>query len=116
MSDFRLYRRAGVAPPALTGDTDQDLAALRRFCAELAQEVRQIHNIIQSFSVTVAAGAGSKAVTLPAPQPDALYRVSVATSWITAHSISAITTTGFTDTFSIAAPGGGGTLYVLLIG
>lgn len=116
MSNFHLFKRTNVLPPAITGDTERDMRALRQFCGELAQEVRQIHNTIQSFTVAVTGGAASVAVTLPAPHPDPLYSVSVVSDWKTTHAVSAKTTTGFTDSFGTAAPGGGGSLYVILVG
>jgi len=82
---------------------------------KLAQETRLVHNSIESFTVAVAGGAGSSAVTLPVPYPSSGYSPTMVASWATTHSITAISATGFTDTFGTAAPGGGGTLYVVTV-
>lgn len=83
--------------------------------AQLAQQVRLIQNSVRSQRVAVAALAGSQAVLFTKAFPNTNYSMAVVSSWATAHSITAIAATGFTDTFAVAAPVGGGTLYVLAI-
>lgn len=83
--------------------------------SNLVQQVRVLQQSFRSSRETVAGAAGSKSVTFAAPYPDANYSVSAVPSWSTTVYVTAISATGFTVTFGTAAPGGGGTLYVLAV-
>src|SRR3990172_12292542 len=65
-------------------------------------------------SITISGGATSIAVTGGFPTPP--YTIAFDATWNTTHLASAKLTTGFTDTFGTAAPGGGGTLRYFIVG
>ena len=65
-------------------------------------------------SIAISGGATSIAVTGGFPTPP--YTVAYDADWNTTHLASAKLTTGFTDTFGTAAPGGGGTLRYFIVG
>ena len=110
-------KRALVTPPITPGEDFE--ATFRRFYGQLALEVLNVHNSIQSFSVAVGAAAGFVTATLPAPFPDANYTpIGVPVGWNTTVYIAVagdITSSTVKFTFGTAAPGGGGTLKVLVI-
>lgn len=85
---------------------------LFQYYTRLIMQVGSIQSAFRAQQIAVAGGAGAQAVVLPTPYPVAApYVPLVVASWLTTHSITAISNTGFTDTFGLAAPGGGGTLY-----
>src|SRR5262245_27042817 len=82
--------------------------------ARVAMQGNFLQNSFQAYQLAVAGGAGSKAVTLDSPFPDTAYTPLAIPDWSTTVYVSAISTTGFTISFGTAAPGGGGTLRILV--
>ena len=64
---------------------------------------------ISGASAAVSAGATSLAVVTAAALPSA-YQVTVEASWLTGFSVTGKTALGFTITFTVPAPPGGGTV------
>lgn len=111
-------KRAPVSPAIGIQPTDPQQIAMVFWLRFLAQELNAVHNAIEAFSVAVAGGSGTATVTLPVPYPDNLYTALATPSWATICYIAAAgdrTASTVKFTFSVAAPGGGGTLYVVTI-
>lgn len=110
-------KRALVTPPITPGEDFE--ATFRRFYGQLALEVLNVHNSIQELSVAVPGLAASVTVSLQAPFPDANYcPIAIPVGWNTTVFINApgdITSSTVKFTFGTAAPGGGGTLKVLVV-
>ena len=111
---YQAIRRALVVP--MFGVTsDEQLANVQKSYSQLAQEVVNCHNRVIVDQIAVPGGAGSIAITLPAPFPDTSYSPLCILDWAAYPRVSAISTTAFTITFSAAAPGGGGILRLIVI-
>jgi hypothetical protein len=73
------------------------------------------HNRIYVDQIAVPGGTGTIAITLPAPFPDIFYSPLCILDWAAYGRVSAISATGFTITFSAAAPGPGGIIRLIVI-
>lgn len=104
-------KRAIIQPLFGSGaSVEEQLARLQRYYSQLAQEVVNVHNDLQTGTI-VDAGGGNVAFTFtwqtPWPVP-VTYRCFASFSWITAYSVvrsvdglTALFTTG------VASPAGG---------
>lgn len=111
---YQAVRRALIVPTFGT-EPEEQLAVMMNSYSQLAQEVVTCHNRVLVDQIAVTAGAGSLAITLPAPFPDTSYSPLCILSWNAYAYVTAISATAFTATFSAAAPGGGGILRLIVI-
>ncbi len=111
---YQSIRRA-IIQPTFGAEPQEQMGVLLKAYSQLAQEVVTCHNRILADEVVITGGAGSVAVTLPQPFPDALYTPLVILDWAAYGRVSAISAAAFTITFSAAAPGGGGIMRLIVI-
>lgn len=114
IENYQSVKRA-IVTPRFSGNTDDQVATLQQNYSRLAQEVVQCHNRVFSLQAAVIGGAGTAVVILPAPFPDIFYTPSVILDWNAYGYVTAISASQFTITFSAAAPGGGGTIRMIII-
>lgn len=119
MAFYELVRRAAVRPLQTfiarieDATTRRAVEELARDHQDLAVEVRDTHNIIQSGGIAVAAGATTLTVPIK-KMPNALYIVCATVTTFNAWTATvrftsgSRTTTSFGLTFSVAAPAGAG--------
>jgi hypothetical protein len=100
---YQAIRRA-LIEPNFGEEPEQQLAVLTTAYSQLAQEVVGCHNRIYVDQIAVPALAANIAIVLPAPFPDANYSPLCILDWPSFPYITAISATGFTVTFSVAAP------------
>lgn len=112
-------KKATVQPhPAAMQTFDEQQLALLNWLRTLSQQTFLVHRSFQQFRVTVAGAAGNVTATLPFVYDDAIYTPIATPNWNTTVYIAApgdVTNSTVKFTFGTAAPGGGGSLYVLTV-
>lgn len=88
------------------------LSYLADMYATLAEEIA---NPTWKLQGTVAVAAGLTTLVVPVEIDRLPAEVMLTPSWGTTAFATAVGTTGFTANFGTAAPGGGGTLYYVII-
>ena len=112
---YQSIRRA-IITPSFGEEPEQTLEVLTTAYSQLAQEVVTCHNRIYVDQIAVPALAANIAIVLPAPFPDIFYSPLCILDWPSFPYITAISATGFTVTFSVAAPAiTGGVLRLIVI-
>jgi hypothetical protein len=111
---YQAVRRA-IITPTFGEEPEQELAVLQTAYSQLAQEVVNCHNRVQVDQIAVPALAANIAIVLPAPFPDASYSPLCILDWPSFPYITAISATGFTVTFSVAAPAVTGGIIRLIV-
>jgi hypothetical protein len=107
--------RRAIVSPQFGATPEEQLANGQKSYSQLAQEVVNCHNRIIVDQIAIPGGAGNIAILLPSPFPDISYSPHVILDWAAYGYVTAIAVTGFTITFSAAAPGGGGILRLIVI-
>ena len=116
MPHYQDIKRAMVKPPFSSSELSDEVGKIETAYSQLAQEVVLCHDRFYVDQIAVPALAANFAVVLPAPFPDISYSPLCILDWAAFGRISAIATTGFTVTFSAAAPAvTGGIMRVIVI-
>jgi hypothetical protein len=111
---YQSIRRA-IITPTFGEEPEEQLGVLQTAYSQLAQEVVNCHNRVYVDQIAVPALAANIAIVLPAPFPDTSYSPLCILDWPSFPYITAISATGFTVTFSVAAPGVTGGIIRLIV-
>jgi hypothetical protein len=84
-------------------------------CYELPLNTGTYTDTNASFDIVGALPPGDGVNDNSMQEPDANYAVLVTPSWLTTHRVTSKATTGFTVDFGTAAPGGGGTIDIMMV-
>lgn len=101
---YQSVRRAVIQPLFQAPDLETEVHNIEKAYSQLAQEVINCHNRVYVDQIAVPALAALINITLPAPYPDANYSPLCILDWNAYGYVTAIAATGFTVTFSAAAP------------